>query len=76
MRRPRDGQLGSWTRLHRDWLDYIHRQLGGYHFATRPVGRAGTPPTGVRRYLTFTGSLSHVSVTGVREFETQGATGN
>ncbi len=52
--------------------DYIHRQVGGYPFAIRPViqGRAA----GERRYLTFTGSLSNVEVASIRRFPTQGAT--
>ena len=53
--------------------DYIHRQIGGYPFAVRPIGRA--PAAGERRYLTFTGGLSNVEVTGIRSIETTGAAG-
>jgi hypothetical protein len=54
--------------------DYIHRQIGGYPFATRPVGRprAAAPP---RRYLTFTGAASNVEVVNVRQVKTTGAVG-
>ncbi len=54
--------------------DYIHRQLGGYPFATRPVTRGGAVP-GERRYLTFTGSISNVDVIGERQFKATGAAG-
>ena len=53
--------------------DYIHRQIGGYPFAVRPIGRA--PAAGERRYLTFSGGLSNVEVTGIRSIETTGAVG-
>ncbi len=54
--------------------DFIHRQLGGYPFATRPVARGGAVP-GDRRYLTFTGSISNVDVIGERKFRAIGAVG-
>ncbi|MCZ6493690.1 MAG: hypothetical protein O6933_06380 [Planctomycetota bacterium] len=53
--------------------DYIHRQIGGYPFAVRPIGRA--PAAGERRYLTFSGGLSNVEITGIRSIETTGAVG-
>ncbi|MCH8006059.1 MAG: hypothetical protein IH888_07505, partial [Planctomycetes bacterium] len=54
--------------------DYIHRQLGGYPFATRPVSRGGAAP-GERRYLTFTGSISNVEEIGERQFKATGVAG-
>ncbi len=54
--------------------DFVHRQLGGYPFATRPVSRGGAVP-GERRYLTFTGSISNVEVIGERQFRAIGAAG-
>ncbi|MHC4382724.1 MAG: hypothetical protein ACYS0J_07845, partial [Planctomycetota bacterium] len=54
--------------------DYIHRQIGGYPFATRPVGRplASAP---ARRYLTFTGAATNVELANVRQVKTTGAVG-
>jgi len=54
--------------------DFVHRQLGGYPFATRPVSRGGAVP-GKRRYLTFTGSISNVEMIGERQFRAIGAAG-
>ena len=45
--------------------DYIQRQIGGYPFATRPV-RQSVQSVG-RRYLTFTGAVSHVQLPEFRE---------
>ncbi len=55
--------------------DFIHRQLGGYPFATRPIGRAGAGADG-RRYVVFSSSLSNVSAVGFRSLETGGAAGD
>jgi hypothetical protein len=54
--------------------DYVHRQIGGYPFVTRPIAnsRTGTAP---RRYLTFTGNMTNVEVVGVRETGSGGAVG-
>jgi hypothetical protein len=54
--------------------DYIHRQIGGYPFATRPVSRprAAAP---ARRYLTFTGAATNVELVNVRQVKTTGAVG-
>jgi hypothetical protein len=54
--------------------DYIHRQIGGYPFATRPVGRSQAAAP-VSRYLTFTGAATNVEVVNVREARTTGAVG-
>jgi uncharacterized membrane protein YgcG len=43
--------------------DYVHRQIDGYPYATGPVGQhAGSVQ---RRYVTFSGGVSNVSVTGL-----------
>ena len=52
--------------------DFIHRQLGGYPFATRPVGQSSV---GGRRYVTFTGVISNVEITDIRSAEIRGAVG-
>lgn len=44
--------------------DYIHRQVGGYPFATRPVG-VRTVHSG-SRYVMFSGGLSNVEIAGIR----------
>ncbi|MHC4768512.1 MAG: hypothetical protein ACYTEI_07360, partial [Planctomycetota bacterium] len=54
--------------------DYIHRQIGGYPFATRPVGRPRAQAP-ARRYLTFTGAATNVELVNVRQVETTGAVG-
>ncbi len=53
--------------------DYIQRQIGGYPFAVRPVNTAQAPTA--RRYVTFTGGISDVSLTGLRTATTTGAVG-
>jgi hypothetical protein len=55
-------------------IESIHRQIGGYPFATRPVGRsrAAVP---ARRYLTFTGAVTNVELVNVRQVETTGTVG-
>ncbi len=45
--------------------DFVQRQLGGYPFATRPNPNARVVG-GDRRYVTFTGGLSHVSNAGFK----------
>jgi hypothetical protein len=55
--------------------DYIHRQIGGYPFAVRPVARPRAAAPAPRRYLTFTGGMTNVEVVNVREVETTGAVG-
>ncbi len=54
--------------------DYIHRQIGGYPFAIRPVGRSRAAAS-APRYLSFTGVLSNSTVTNIREVQTTGRTG-
>ncbi len=51
--------------------DYIHRQIGGYPFATRPISSPRS--MGGRRYVTFTGATTNVAVVGERTFTTRGA---
>jgi hypothetical protein len=52
--------------------DFVHRQLGGYPFATRPTGRSRA---GERRYVSWTGALSEVVVADFRGVESGGAAG-
>lgn len=47
--------------------DYIHRQIGGYPFATRPPAARSQVSTVGRRYVTFTGKYSNVELAGFRE---------
>ncbi|MHC4415880.1 MAG: hypothetical protein ACYS0G_11410 [Planctomycetota bacterium] len=52
--------------------DYIHRQIGGYPFATRPIaGQGGGRP----RYVTFTGSMSDLKLVDTRQVEVSGRVG-
>ena len=45
--------------------DYIHRQIGGYPFATRPINTAAVKTPGAR-YVTFTVPVSNVDIDGIR----------
>ncbi len=44
--------------------DFIHRQIGGYPFALRPVSKSVAQLD--RRYVTFTGSMSNVELIDIR----------
>jgi uncharacterized membrane protein YgcG len=48
--------------------DFIHRQIGGYPFAIRPVGGTAAAPGNLsgQRYVTFTGSISNVELAQIR----------
>lgn len=46
--------------------DYIHRQIGGYPFATSPI-RQVAASSGNSRYVTFSGAASNVTNAGFRE---------
>jgi hypothetical protein len=52
--------------------DYIHRQIGGYPFAGRPVSAA---PAAGPRYVTFDAPISIVSNVGFRPVRVEGAAG-
>ncbi len=47
--------------------DFIHRQLGGYPFATRPVAKAPGPVA--RRFVTFSSGMSDVALAEIRSSE-------
>ena len=55
--------------------DYIHRQIGGYPFAARPVTRGAQVGSRVQRYVTFTGGVSDVQIVGMDTVEFTGAAG-
>ena len=54
--------------------DYVHRQVGGYPFAIRPVGPASASSNGELRYVMFTGKLSDVQLTDFRQGHAVGGT--
>jgi uncharacterized membrane protein YgcG len=45
--------------------DYIHRQIGGYPFAARPMNLSAIKTPGAR-YVTFSGAISNVEIAGIR----------
>jgi hypothetical protein len=47
--------------------DYIHRQVGGYPFAVRPAVAPQLTQAAGRRYVTFTGGVSNVQLTDLRD---------
>lgn len=55
--------------------DFIHRQIGGYPFAIRPVGTSAQAPSGGGRYVMFTGGASDVQITGINTATFTGAAG-
>lgn len=56
--------------------DFVHRQIGGYPFAIRPVSRQAQAGTADLRYVMFTGGVSNVSNSSFRSAEpVSGATG-
>jgi uncharacterized membrane protein YgcG len=42
--------------------DYVHRQIGGYPFVTRPIAGSRSSGSAPRRFLTFTGDMTDVAV--------------